>query len=242
MIFSLLWTKSVSLRGTPVTDAVIYTMMNNDHSNHRHENPEFLTAFGWLYPQKPLPPDQTWVKAATKCTAPSSSSSSSSSSSPSSSSPSFYQLRHQCCVVWCYLLSAIRWGFVLSSSLANPPRDRRHQIAFFLPNLAFSNIVWALSRHKKIRWNAGTVHEAITIKHQIEGRSRKEIWDIKEVGTFHHRHNHDHYHRHCLVIFTVVIIIIFHYSFINSIQFKLITIQTDQRMNRNKNQEGWKSA
>ena len=99
MIFSLLWTKSVSLRGTPVTDAVINTMMYDDHSNHRHENPEFLTAFGWLYPQKPLPPDQTWVKAATKCTAPSSSSSSSSLSSPSSSSPSFYQLRHQCCVV-----------------------------------------------------------------------------------------------------------------------------------------------
>ena len=62
----------------------------------------------------------------------------------------------------CYLMSAIRWGFVLSSSLANPPRDRRHQIAIFLPNSAFSNIVWALSRQKKIRWNGGTVHEAIT--------------------------------------------------------------------------------
>ena len=101
MIFSLLWTKSVSLRGTPVTDTVIHTMMYDDHF-HRHENPELLAAFGWLYPQKPLPPDQTWVKAATKCTAPSPSSSSSLSSSPSSSSPSsspiFYQLRHhQCC-------------------------------------------------------------------------------------------------------------------------------------------------
>ena len=79
----------------------------------------------------------------------------------------------------CYLMSAIRWGFVLSSSLANPPRDRRHQIAFFWPNSAFSNIVWAWqSRQKKKLYEMG----GLSMKQsQLSIKLREEV--EKKYGT-----------------------------------------------------------
>ena len=46
-------------------------------------------------------------------------------------------------------MSAIRWGFVLSSSLANPPCDKRHQIAFFFCQIRHSRTLFEPDHAKR---------------------------------------------------------------------------------------------